>query len=490
MKLTIATRRRFYREAKKVLGADRIVRLQHTFQKLKSTAQKTRSRVSTWQIKRKPEPWINVTSVHRVDDRSHLIVGHVKSAQGDPNVTIQLHSGTAIDVSAKLHRYSDKKTQRSCGLINAFAILCQTAEIDQPVQISIMGDCDTKWTTSCPIAIASDNALEDIIQLLHVMASCTSNNRELLSAGLGTAIYQRWERRISDADAALTDEPEVIRYNEHCATLKPDTSIIIPVYGRHDFIDHQLAHFAWDEEIKASEIVFVLDDPRLHSAVKDSAANLAEQFDIAFSILYLPKNLGYAGANNAGATAARGENLLLLNSDVLPEAPGWLSKMYKAIDYKTDDYLLGARLLYDDDTIQHNGMRYEQASRFDGLWLNRHPGKGLPRSLFSSDQQAEPRTAVTGACMLVSAKNYRLLGGLETAYILGDFEDSDFCLKAQRAGIKVAIAPAATLYHLERQSQSLVTQSRWKQDLSHYNCWVHSVRWHDDLCTLQEDRAA
>ena len=131
-------------------------------------------------------------------------------------------------------------------------------------------------------------------------------------------------------------------------------------------------------------------------------------------------------------------------------------------------------------------MRFEAAENFEGLWLNRHPGKGLPNALFPDAVHALPREAVTGACLLVTRARYVALGGLDEDYVLGDFEDSDFCLKARRAGMAIGLAPRAVLYHLERQSQSLVTRARWKDDLTHYNCWTHSRRWHASILALRD----
>ena len=153
----------------------------------------------------------------------------------------------------------------------------------------------------------------------------------------------------------------------------------------------------------------------------------------------------------------------------------------------TDPGILGARLIYEDGTVQHDGMRFERSPFLNDLWTNVHPGKGLPADLFDSSLPVQPREAVTGACLLVDKAEYVRLGGLDESYILGDFEDSDFCLRARAAGLSIHVDPAVTLYHLERQSQSLVSTDRWKQELTYYNCWTHTNRWDSTITALKRD---
>ena len=47
---------------------------------------------------------------------------------------------------------------------------------------------------------------------------------------------------------------------------------------------------------------------------------------------------------------------------------------------------------------------------------------------------------------------FREIGGFTRDYIIGDYEDSDLCLKIRAAGREIRYVPAAELYHLERQS--------------------------------------
>jgi GT2 family glycosyltransferase len=66
---------------------------------------------------------------------------------------------------------------------------------------------------------------------------------------------------------------------------------------------------------------------------------------------------------------------------------------------------------------------------------------------------------------------------LSEDYIIGDFEDSDFCLRAAAVGRPNWVALDIELYHLERQSQAHIGEAQWRTNLTLFNCWQHHQRW-------------
>jgi len=328
----------------------------------------------------------------------------------------------------------------------------------------------------------SGDPLSTIKHLLNLIPVNEKRKRELYDHAFGEMIGSLWNAR-----SKMRSTADLVAYNEQLAPETPTVSLIIPIYGRYDFISHQMAQFASDPDMRNHEIIYVIDDPRIANDIRESCHYLAPIFHIAFKILYLENNLGYAGANNAGARVAQAEKLLLLNSDVFPCNSGWLGKLVDSAGDALDTTILGARLLYDDESIQHDGMSFNKAFWLDNLWINEHFGKGLPANLFSSSDTIQSRECVTGACMLITKANYDALGGFDEDYILGDFEDSDLCLKARDKGLQIAIAEDITLYHLERQSQSMVTADRWKTELTYYNCWQHTNKWNSRIIELKKE---
>lgn len=263
-------------------------------------------------------------------------------------------------------------------------------------------------------------------------------------------------------------------------TPNPTVSVIVPLYGRIDFLRFQIASFFNDADFEGqdaiAEIIYVLDDPPLEPELRSLAETIHATYDVPFRIVILSRNTGFSGANNAGARIANGEFLLLLNSDVLPKSVGWLSAFVSTHRALPDCGALGCRLLFEDGSIQHAGMVFRESELVQGGWENTHPLKGYPSGF---DPLTEPgeKPAVTAACLLVSRSLYEMVGGLAEDYILADFEDSDFCLKLRTRGFKIWYTPTIELYHLERQSVRKMGDENWRQRLTLYNMWKHGQRW-------------
>lgn len=248
----------------------------------------------------------------------------------------------------------------------------------------------------------------------------------------------------------------------------PETSIIVPLYGRCDFMRHQLAQFADDPEIKSQDLIYVVDDPRLLEEVHAVAAKYQWLFDIAFRVVWYGQNLGFAGANNIGGRYARGEKLLLLNSDAFPRHSGWLGELSNALDNLPQAGAVGPLLQFADDTVQHAGMYPRRDLMLPGFLLNTHQGMGMP---YAGGDESTEHPLLTAACLMLRTEDYNELGGFDEGYVIGDFEDSDLCLALRKLGKKLYLVPKAKLWHLERQSQTLDNVAGARQLITLFNGW-------------------
>ena len=85
--------------------------------------------------------------------------------------------------------------------------------------------------------------------------------------------------------------------------------------------------------------------------------------------------------------------------------------------------------------------------------------------------------AITGACLAMRRVDFDRVGGWDTSYLIGYFEDSDLCLKLQAAGLDVAYLPTVQLTHLERQSFKLLGPDEFRTRVVIYNAVRHQTRW-------------
>jgi len=180
-----------------------------------------------------------------------------------------------------------------------------------------------------------------------------------------------------------------------CSPRKPEVSIIVPLYKRLDFIEHQLLQLSGDPDLAEAELIYVLDSTEQGEELALLARQLFALYELPFRVVNLSSGAGFAGANNQGIEVSRGSRLLLLNSDVVPDRPGWLGALRDFHDATPDIGALGPKLLYEDDSIQHAGLYFHRAAGAE-VWENAHCFKGLHRT-FPAANVARPMPAVTAA---------------------------------------------------------------------------------------------
>lgn len=261
----------------------------------------------------------------------------------------------------------------------------------------------------------------------------------------------------------------------------PEVSVVVPLYGRIDFVEHQLTQFARDPELARADLLYVLDSPELAEPLERLAPEMHALTGVPFRVVTLARNAGFSGANNAGAELARGRKLLLLNSDVLPDRPGWLGTMSAFFDATPGIGALAPKLLYEDDSLQHAGMYFLKAPGAT-VWENMHYYKGLSRATPAANV-ARPVPAVTGACLMIDRERYEQLGGLRGRFVQGDYEDSDLSMRLRELGLASWYLPDAELYHLEAQSYP----TELRRLTTAYNTWLHTHLWDERLADAMAD---
>lgn len=161
----------------------------------------------------------------------------------------------------------------------------------------------------------------------------------------------------------------------------------------------------------------------------------------------------YSAINNFGAAAAAGQHLLLLNNDIEITSPGFVREL---LSYSQQPGIgaVGAKLLYPDGTIQHAGV----IIGIGGTAGHSHKGlAGENGGDLNRLVTTQNYLAVTGACLMVKAEDYRALGGLNEQEFGVAFNDVDFCLRLVNKGLRNVFTPYAAGIHYESKSRGYDT---------------------------------
>jgi GT2 family glycosyltransferase/glycosyltransferase involved in cell wall biosynthesis len=247
----------------------------------------------------------------------------------------------------------------------------------------------------------------------------------------------------------------------------PRASIVVPVHGQLALTRRCLQALARSAD-QASFEVIVVDD----ASPDDTARVLPTIANLHF--LRLEPNQGFIAACNAGAAQARGEFVVLLNNDTLPQ-PGWLDALLSTFEAHPDTGLAGSMLLYPDGRLQEAGGIVHD----DGGAGNYGRGEDADDPRFGFVREAD---YVSGAALALPRALWRELGGLDTHYAPAYYEDTDLAMRVRAAGRKVRYQPASRVVHLEGASAGTDTTrgmkawqpvnegrfaQRWATELTH-----------------------
>ena len=156
----------------------------------------------------------------------------------------------------------------------------------------------------------------------------------------------------------------------------------------------------------------------------------------------------WASINNWAAQCCESEFLLFLNNDTLIINKDWIESLLDC-GIKKNVGAVGAKLLYEDDTIQHAGI-IMQIGGIAGHAFRYHPDE-VP-GYFGYSDVVRNCAAVTGACMLVRKELWQQLDGFDESLRIS-YNDVDFCLRLLEINYAVIYTPFAKLYHLESISR-------------------------------------
>lgn len=198
------------------------------------------------------------------------------------------------------------------------------------------------------------------------------------------------------------------------------------------------------------------------------------------------RNLGFAGNCNAGAAVAQGDVIFFCNQDVFavgedrngdPYSPNWDMALVNAFD-NPEVGLVGAKLLFPDGNVQNAG------GFFDGHSQPYHRGLGYSNHRYHEVNTPGEVSWTTGAALAIRRDVFQQVGGFDTCYSGGYFEDVDLCLKVRGAGYQVWYEPACQLVH---SVGSTAGNPHFMQNAKRfYDTWVATGKVKPDIAAVKE----
>lgn len=227
---------------------------------------------------------------------------------------------------------------------------------------------------------------------------------------------------------------------------EPLVSVIIANKDHRNDLERCIESLEQDSDYKNLEILIVENN-----STSEEIFAYYEQIRKRYSnvkILSYDKEFNYADIQNYAAVRAKGEYLLLLNNDTWLER---LDSIREMLGYcmREDVGIVGARLLYPDNTIQHAGVIVGLGGVADHAFvgMDRDEPGYCCRALCAQDY-----SAVTAACLMVKKSVYDKVGGMDTELKVA-FNDVDFCLRVRETGYKIVYQPFAVWYHDESKTR-------------------------------------
>lgn len=253
-------------------------------------------------------------------------------------------------------------------------------------------------------------------------------------------------------------------------------SIVVVTYNRLDLVEKCLAAIAG--AITKDNEVIVVDN----NSTDDVVSFVKKKYP-KFNIISNNKNLGFGGGNNLGMKVAKGDYLLLVNTDAfidentIPELVFFLEKNSKV-------GVVAPRLLNADRSIQPSGgfaprllQIFLIMTFIDNLPIVR---KFVP-SLHIRDKQFFGREQsvdwLMGACLLVRREVFeKTLGFDEKIFMYG--EEVEWCYRIRKAGYEIRLDPKVSVIHLghaSSDSQNFGIIKEMESFISFYR--KHEPRW-------------
>lgn len=229
-----------------------------------------------------------------------------------------------------------------------------------------------------------------------------------------------------------------------------DLSIVITNWNTCDLLLRCLTSINNNPPLKNYEIL-VIDN----ASTDGSSKIVSVQFP-QIHLIENAENVGFARANNQAIHQAKGQYILLLNSDSFVK-PNALHELVHFMDNHPESGAAGAKLLNPDETLQQNC--YPEPTLLREFLRMFHLTTLVPGSCYHMENwdHKKPHRVdmIQGACLILRRAALDQVGLLDENFFFYS-EDIDLCYRLRRAGWHLYWVPSAEVVHYGGQSSQLV----------------------------------
>jgi GT2 family glycosyltransferase len=152
----------------------------------------------------------------------------------------------------------------------------------------------------------------------------------------------------------------------------------------------------------------------------------------------LNSNLGYSAGNNYGVKHAKGDYIVIVNPDTIPDV-NWLKELVRPLEENPDIAITTSKILiYDQKELINTCANYTHFTGLDfcrGLFKN--------KSFFSKQEEVG---SISGCSFAIRKDAFEKIGGFDSDFFLY-LEDTDISWRARLAGYKIVFVPTSIIYH-------------------------------------------
>ena len=209
-------------------------------------------------------------------------------------------------------------------------------------------------------------------------------------------------------------------------------SIIIPSWNTKNLLRNCL------KSLGSSYEIIVVDNNSTDGTVK----MIEKEFPDVL-LIKNKKNLGFGAANNQGLRKAKGDYLLLLNSDTVIKNKAPLV-MAQYLKNNNDVGVVGPKLLNKDESLQPSAGPFPNLKiSFIMLFLEHWLGD-LVRSSFKKTKEVD---WVMGAAFMIKREILNKVGFMDEGLFMY-MDEVEWSFRIKKAGYKVVFYPQAQITHL------------------------------------------